>query len=566
MSSAEIYDPVGGSWTSVASLNAARFAHTATLLNDGTVLVTGGGTNTNEVYDPAANTWTVVASFQVARSGYTATLLNTGKVLVTGGYGSSTGKAINSTEIYDPVAKTWSAAAPMKAVRLGHSATLQLNGQVLVAGGQTGQYYYPTASAEIYDPVANSWTNVASMNVQRYQHVAVLLPNGNVMVAYGPGPGAYYPGTIGPTNAQGSAEIYNQATNTWTPIGMTLQLPGFSTTKLANGQVLLVGGTSASTYGVTNLAQIFSPATNTWSIAAPLNTAREYHTATLLQNGKVLVVGGDTTIDYTVNFPSQYPPVLASVELYDPATNTWTAAASLITGRTLHTATLLANGKVLVAGGIDSNGVFVPTAEIYDPSANTWSAAGSLITPRYQHTATLLNTGKVLLAGGNSNTISSGTAVPLNAAELYDPSANTWASAANMAFGTASPMAILLNNGSVVIAGGVGMTDVGVVGTIGGVELYSPATNTWSQLASMNFQRNQNAATLLSNGQILVTGIGYGFYGSVQAEIYTPSTNTWTNGAPLKLPRFQHSSTLLDDGRVMIVGGSVGYIPEFWKP
>jgi N-acetylneuraminic acid mutarotase len=567
INSVEIYDPVADTWTSAASLNAARFGHTAILLNDGTVLVMGGGTNTNEIYDPATNTWKAVANLLTSRYGYTVTLLSNGKVLITGGVGNSTGKTINSTEIYDPATNLWSNGASMNATRFDHSATLLPDGKVLVAGGQSGQYYYPTLTAEIYDPAANSWTNVASMHVERFKHIAVLLPNGKLLVAYGPANGSFSPGATGSADSQGSAETYDPAANTWTASGMTMQLPGFSTTKLANGQMLLVGGPSPSTAGASTFTQIFNPATNTWSVAAPLNTAREYHTATLLQNGKVLVVGGDSTIDYTLYFPPMYPPVLASVELYDPATNAWTTEASLITGRTAHTATLLPNGKVLVAGGVDSNGVLVTTAEIYDPNANTWAAAGTLITPRYQHTATLLNTGKVLLAGGNSNPISSLTATPLNAAELYDPAANSWTATPNMPLSVAAPSSILLSNGTVVLAGGVGVVPgIGTIGPIPGVLSYTPSTNSWSQLAAMNYQRSQNAATLLSNGQILVTGIGLNGYGSVRSEIYTPSSNTWTNGAPLNLPRGLHTSTLLDDGRVMIVGGSPAYIPEFWKP
>jgi len=118
-----------------------------------------------------------------------------------------------------------------------------------------------------------------------------------------------------------------------------------------------------------------------------LATARYFHTATLLPNGKVLVAGG--AIGYTP---------LASAELYDPATGTWTATESLHTARFFHTATLLPNGKVLVAGGA-GNG-YLASAELYDPATETWTATGSLHTARDLHTATLLPNGKVLVAGG----------------------------------------------------------------------------------------------------------------------------------------------------------------------
>jgi len=562
IATAEIYDPVANTWTTVASLHTGRFGDMATLLNDGTVLVTGGyshldrvygNTNatTNEVYDPAANNWTVVGSFVTYRTAYTATLLTNGKVLFTGGYNydPNYGYAFfNSTEIYDPVTKTFSAGVPMQVTRSSHSATQLSSGKVLVAGGGN-QYSTPVASAEIYDPVATTWTTTASLNIPRFSHVAFALPGGDVVVAYGT--------TIG-GQGQSSAEIYNPTANTWTPFGMTAQLSGSSATQLANGQVLVAGGSSPAVTGVTTLAQIFNPATNRWSIVAPLNTARERHTATVLQSGKVLVVGGDIAVGAT--YYSAYPEVVTSAELYDPAAGTWSAVASLIAGRTAHTATLLSNGKVLVTGGLDSNGAIVTTAEVYDPQSNAWIATGSPITPRYSHTATLLNTGKVLVAGGSSY-LASG---PNSTAELYDPSTNTWTAAAAMPTGVAMHTATLLSDGTMVVTGGYASS-----GASSGAMLFNPTTNAWSQLASMQNPREEHAATLLSSGQILVTG-GYGSSAGngtiIPSEIYTPSTNIWTSAAPLNMPRYQHSSTVLNDGRVMVVGGDPGYVAEFWKP
>jgi N-acetylneuraminic acid mutarotase len=224
---------------------------------------------------------------------------------------------------------------------------------------------------------------------------------------------------------------------------------------------------------------------------------------------------------------------------------------------------LLASGKVLVAGGADANGNPVATAELYDPTTNTWSAAGTLITPRILHTATLLGSGEVLLAGGESLSAGAPITSGLTAAELYNPSTNSWSAAAAMPAGVERQTATLLGNGTVVIAGG---DAGGISGSTGAAQLYTPATNTWSSLATMNEYRTGHAATLLSNGQILVTG-GTGLAGIVsQSELYSPTANTWTLAAPLNLPRYLQSSIQLSDGRVMIVGGTPGYIPEFWKP
>lgn len=148
-----------------------------------------------------------------------------------------------------------------------------------------------------------------------------------------------------------------------------------------------------------------------WSAAANLITGRTGHSATLLPNGKVLVVGGE-------HFVPESQTILASAELYDSTTNTWSPAGSLSTTHILHTATLLPSGKVLVAGG-RTNGLSIASTELYDPATNTWSLTGSLNTDRANHTATLLPSGKVLVAGGYGD----GTGVIVRD---DDPATSTW--------------------------------------------------------------------------------------------------------------------------------------------
>ena len=164
------------------------------------------------------------------------------------------------------------------------------------------------------------------------------------------------------------------------------------------------------------------------------------HTATLLENGKVLVAGG-------FNHRSN-PSLLASVELYDPATGTWTNTGQLATGRDGHTATLLPNGMVLVAGGQDSSG---PSAsvELYDPATGAWTITGSLNNAREFHTATLLPNGKVLVAGGR------GTNGILASAELYDSATGAWtATGSHLNNARSQHTATLLPNGNVLVAAG----------------------------------------------------------------------------------------------------------------
>ena len=163
------------------------------------------------------------------------------------------------------------------------------------------------------------------------------------------------------------------------------------------------------------LVQPCAGQSGTWTATGSLATARDDHTATLLPNGKVLVAGG-----------YDGSGTLASAELYDPASGTWTATGSLATARYRHTATLLPNGKVLVAGGSDNSGALA-SAELYDPASGTWTATGSLATARDCHTATLLPNGKVLVAGGFDGSGS------LASAELYDPASGTWTATGSLA-------------------------------------------------------------------------------------------------------------------------------------
>ena len=266
-----------------------------------------------------------------------------------------------------------------------------------------------------------------------------------------------------------------------------------------------------------------------FSSAGSPTTLRASHTATLLPNGKVLVAGG--------NYGSTN---LSSAEFYNPVSNTWSAAGSLATGRYNHTATLLPSGKILVVGGFGNSGCLA-SAELYDPVSNTWSAAGSLATARYQHTATLLSSGKVLVAGGCA---SSGG---LASAQLYDPVSNTWSAAGSLANARYQHTATLLPSGKVLVAGGSGIQS--------SVELYDPASNTWSAAVRLVTGRVTHTATLLPSGKVLVAG-GQGFSGYLtSAELYDPIFNTWSAAGSLVTGRNYHTATLLSTGIVLVAGG-----------
>jgi N-acetylneuraminic acid mutarotase len=348
-------------------------------------------------FDEVLAAWSGAASMATPRSNaWTMTPLNDGQVLVTSGF--DRGVYVANAERYNPLTNTWSAAGALATPRALQTATLLGNGKVLVAGGNNSAFL---SSAELYDPASNTWTAAASMATARTSHTATRLANGKVLVAGG-------------NNSAflSSAELYDPASNVWSPVtSMAAARTNYKATLLGNGKVLVMGGVNGA--GMVLNAELYDPASNTWSSAGSIVTGRVRFTVTLLSNGKVLIAGGSAGSG----------SALSSAELYDPATNSWSSAGSMVTPRDSATATLLGNGKVLVAGGcaLGYTSGFQSSAELYDPLTNTWSATASMATARDHHKATLLNNGKVLVAGGWNGSSSGGFFTPLSSTELYDP-------------------------------------------------------------------------------------------------------------------------------------------------
>jgi WD40 repeat protein len=269
-----------------------------------------------------------------------------------------------------------------------------------------------------------------------------------------------------------------------------------------------------------------------FSATGSLGTAREYHTATLLPNGKVLIAGGSNGA------------YLSSAELYDPTNGTFIATGSLGTARDLHTTTLLPNGKVLIAGGY--NGASLTSAQLYDPTSGTFTATGSLGTARYFHTATLLPNGKVLIAAGLS------TGPYLATAELYDPTSGAFSATGSLGTARSQHTATLLPNGKVLIAGG----DNG--GT--SAELYDPTSGIFSATGPLGTARYGHTATLLPNGKVLIAAGLYNGADLTSAELYDPTSGIFSVTGSLATARESQTATLLPNGKVLIAGGYNGAI------
>lgn len=341
-----------------------------------------------------------------------------------------------------------------------------------------------------------TWTATGNMTQARYRFSGVLLPSGKVLVAssgadlYDPTSGTFTAtgslllgrtyfhaalladgqvlaagGNIG-VNPTAEAELYNPATGTWSATGsLNLKRENYALAVLPNGDVLIAGGATAERFlGVTKTVEIYNPSTGTFTRANPMNVARQGATATLLPNGKVLVAGGSQFIN---------ADALTSAELFDPSTGLWTLTGNMNVRRAQHTATLLSvNDLVLVAGGGDGYQFYTNTAELYNSATGTWSLTGSMSTNRFGHASVQLPDGQVLAAGGQST---ENLGCPpcgnlLSSAELYDPLSGTWIPAGNMNSVREYQFAILLPNGKVLEAGGGILTG----GATASADLYQP--------------------------------------------------------------------------------------------
>jgi len=343
-----------GTWSPAPDLVSIRGTATAVVLADGKVLVSGGGVGdiplaTAELYDPTPAKWATTGSMTQARRGQQTVVLRDGRVLTTGGIAQ--GQLLASAELYDPATGRWFPAAPMAVGRLGHSLTVLADGRVLAAGGSSsagpgqtggGQTIRPDASAEIYDPANGTWASAGSMASPRFEHTATLLADGRVLMAGGLGPRS---SGVGPL---ASTEVYDPAAR------------------------IFVGSSDMA-----------EPRTN--------------HAAARLKDGSVLVAGGSGGVNGDVS--------LATAEIFDPRQNAWVRAEPMSGSRTGETATLLASGQVLVAGGENADRGTrrsLTSAEVFDPGDRSWRSAGNMACPRSEQAAVLLNDGSALVVAGDA--------------------------------------------------------------------------------------------------------------------------------------------------------------------
>jgi N-acetylneuraminic acid mutarotase len=328
-------------WTATGTMATARMSHQAITLLDGRVLVVGGVQSevlsSVEIYDPAHGTFSSANSMRERRIWFGIAKIAGGRILVSGGASKTTGGALSTAEVYDPVTNRWSAVASMKSPRLGHRMIGLPSGKALVVGDA------PTP--EIYDPATDRWTALAA-SIARAEPIAVLLPTGKILVAGG--------------FTHSSAELYDVDRDSWSSAGaMSIARARAAAALLPSGKVLVVGGGNGEPI---SSAEQYDPIDNVWRSAGTMATDRDLFAFGALPSGKVLVAGGMSAADSTTP--------IAGAELYDPSTNAWGRLRAMPAPIVGATASVLASGAILVAGGsrvnfLGATGAQVATAQLF---------------------------------------------------------------------------------------------------------------------------------------------------------------------------------------------------------
>jgi galactose oxidase-like protein len=452
----------------------------------------------------------------------------------------------------------------MQQGRFSHTASLLPDGEVFIAGG--GSNVTINSSAELYEPASAQFVATTNgMNQGRVFHTATLLPDGDVLMAGG------HAGSV-----LNSAELYDPANQTFTysTSTMTASRTAHTATLLSSGpeagMVLLTGGSKLLTAvylldkGALKSAELYDSVSDTFTpTTGPMSAARSEHTATFLDPsfvngplaGRVLITGG----------MNDQGGVLASAELYDPASGTFTrTSGAMSTARRLHAAALIsgcgcaADGRVLIAGGQGGDGQAVRTAELFNPANGTFTPTGDMAKARFFLTATAFGDGSVLIAGGDDAEDS----------EIYDPASGKFQfikppdhTEENTGAGNA---AALLASGQILITGGGELPPSSTSGfkNSNSTAAVFASDGSFSYLGPiMTIPRVGHTATALGDGTVLVAG-GETAVFSVQSstELYDPVTERFAYGPSLTTGRYEHTATLVDGGAQLLIAGGAAAV------
>lgn len=347
----DIGNPQKGDFVKVGKMSEPRYNHEAILLDDGSVLVFGGGEDNAEVYNPITRKFKVIGTSISADNSYTTTLLKNGEILIVGYH--------KEAKIFDPKTNTLKLSGNMNYPRLNHTAILLNDGRVLIIGGTlidpTKGYNYQkfklVEKSEIYNPETNKFTIAAKMNIPRAEHSTILLKDGRVLVV----------GGFKKNEILTGAEIYNPKRNKYELAGnMNIARQKANIYLLKNGNILISGGIGErdKNGGLDSILrreiEIYNPKTNKFKIVAKRDSIPEHPAEVLLANDKILFTGGSSGVGLSLTY-------FKSSEIYDPETNKFIKGKDMNLFRAGHVMTLLKDGNVLITGS-DGKG---KTAELY---------------------------------------------------------------------------------------------------------------------------------------------------------------------------------------------------------
>jgi len=573
----EEYNPATDTWTRRADMPTARQGVVAAAV-DGIIYAIGGNLgrdaggdinlSTVEAYDPATDTWTKKADMPTARAQPAIAVVD-GKVYVIGGYGEDN-RILSAVEAYDPATDTWTKKADMPTAIWASDACV-VDGRIYISGGAT-LWDFPfgiLATVQVYDPATDTWTQATDMPRARFGHTASVV-DGNMYIIGGSD-------TI--VGDFSTVDVYNPATDTWTTAADFPNPRSQPTAAVVDRKIYVIGGmnpppgpemTVLSTVeeyapGVQQVTAVEMEA-GTWTQKADMPTGRAISGSAVV-DGKIYVIGG-------AHIPWGFTAV---VEEYDPATDTWTRRADMPTARQALVVAAV-DGIIYAIGGWDGSRN-VPTVEAYDPATDMWTTKADMPTARTLSAIAVVDE-IIYVIGGVFGEVEDIEAVEdiriLSAVEAYDPATDTWTKKADMPTARAY-LAACVVDGRIYVSGGSLTYEDPMPMAVPTVEVYDPATDTWTQASDMPWARRSHTASVVAGKIYIIGGLDEEVIklfeeGKIEldkvlelfstVDVYNPATDTWTTAADLPNGRNGPTAAVVD-GKIYIIGGMWG--PEGTK-
>ncbi|MBI3565002.1 MAG: IPT/TIG domain-containing protein, partial [Elusimicrobia bacterium] len=572
-----VYDPGSNAWTLAAAMPLSRAQSGGGAVNGKLIVAGGNGGGTANAqtmaYDPTVNAWSTRAALPVPVDVPGSAALD-GRLYLIGGVNAIVlSPTSTATWVYDEAGDQWTLGPALAAGRYDPAAGAGA-GTLFVAGGGDGNVA-STALGTLTPAAGAAWSvDAPAVATVTAAGLATGLTAGTAHVVASSGavsgsalltvtPSTATPAglsltALAPSSATSGTTLSLAATGTGFDASAALSLrrwdltvSSWSTTgalatarnltqtvRLKDGRILAAGGMTGD---VTSLAsvELYDPATGAWTAAAPMAQSRYTYALALLSDGRVLAAGGRQ------NQNNSNQADTAAAEVYDPATNAWTATSAMLEALDFPLTFVRPDGKVLVAGGGYVNGSHTEKTELYDPATGTWTQGPPMSTARIVAAGTTLKDGRFLVSGGIANNPT------LASAEVYDPATNAWTTVASMATARYGHTLTTLPDGRVLAAGGTPAA-----------EIYDPASNAWTAAGAMRDDHNQGVAALVG-GKVLVVGGSGALAGGPMAtsDAYDLATGAWSAGPTLSTPRVFLALAQPADGRVLAIGGATGGYP-----